>query len=105
MLLSISPSLTDIDDRFQVSLISYSSRSRDNLESRERLKIPANVIDQLINGAQSDIRQVVWKLSNDTMNFNEGKALYVIRVLRIRNISAGQERMEICGDDPFQHYK
>ncbi|KAF8900823.1 replication factor RFC1 C terminal domain-containing protein [Gymnopilus junonius] len=47
---------------------------------KEKLKIPANVIDQLITGAQSDIRQVVnmlstWKLSNDTMDFDEGKAL------------------------------
>ncbi|EED84404.1 predicted protein, partial [Postia placenta Mad-698-R] len=47
---------------------------------KEKMKIPANVIDQLIEGAQSDIRQVLnmlstWKLSNDTMNFDEGKAL------------------------------
>ncbi|PPQ66601.1 hypothetical protein CVT24_006912 [Panaeolus cyanescens] len=47
---------------------------------KEKLKIPANVIDQLINGAQSDIRQVLnmlstWKLSNTTMDFDEGKAL------------------------------
>lgn len=46
------------------------------------MKIPANVIDQLITGAQSDIRQVLnmlstWKLSNDTMDFDEGKDLYV----------------------------
>jgi hypothetical protein len=48
------------------------------------MKVPANVIDQLINGAQSDIRQVLnmlstWKLSSDTMDFDEGKALYVVR--------------------------
>jgi len=47
---------------------------------REKLKVPANVIDQLINGAQSDIRQVLnmlstWKLSNDSMDFDEGKVL------------------------------
>lgn len=46
------------------------------------MKIPANVIDQLITGAQSDIRQVLnmlstWKLSNDAMSFDEGKNLYV----------------------------
>ncbi|EED77253.1 predicted protein, partial [Postia placenta Mad-698-R] len=50
------------------------------IHHREKMKIPANVIDQLIEGAQSDIRQVLnmlstWKLSNDTMNFDEGKAL------------------------------
>lgn len=44
------------------------------------MKVPANVIDQLITGAQSDIRQVLnmlstWRLSNDTMNFDEGKSL------------------------------
>ncbi|KDR74292.1 hypothetical protein GALMADRAFT_71171, partial [Galerina marginata CBS 339.88] len=47
---------------------------------KEKMKVPANVIDQLINGAQSDIRQVLnmlstWKLSNDAMDFDEGKDL------------------------------
>lgn len=46
------------------------------------MKIPANVIDQLVTGAQSDIRQVVnmlstWKLSSDSMDFDDGKNLYV----------------------------
>ncbi len=44
------------------------------------MKVPANVIDQLIAGSQSDIRQVLnmlstWKLSSDSMSFDEGKAL------------------------------
>ena len=44
------------------------------------MKIPANVIDQLVAGAQSDIRQVInmlstWKLSNSTMDFDESKEL------------------------------
>ena len=47
---------------------------------RENLKIPGNVLDQLVAGAQSDIRQVLnmmstWKLSSDTMSFDEGKHL------------------------------
>ncbi|KAF8994582.1 replication factor RFC1 C terminal domain-containing protein [Cyathus striatus] len=47
---------------------------------KEKMKVPANVIDQLITGAQSDIRQVLnmlstWKLSNDSMSFDEGKNL------------------------------
>ncbi|KAH0590125.1 hypothetical protein H2248_000302 [Termitomyces sp. 'cryptogamus'] len=47
---------------------------------KEKMKIPANVIDQLIAGAQSDIRQVLnmlstWKLSSSTMDFDEGKNL------------------------------
>jgi replication factor C subunit 1 len=42
--------------------------------------MPANVIDQLIAGAQSDIRQVLnmlstWKLSSDSMTFDEAKIL------------------------------
>ena len=44
------------------------------------MKIPANVVDQLVEGAQSDIRQIInmlstWKLSSDSMNFDEGKNL------------------------------
>lgn len=47
---------------------------------KEGLEIPANVIDQLIQGAQSDIRQVItmlstWRLSHKTMDFDQGKAL------------------------------
>lgn len=47
------------------------------------MKIPANVVDQLIAGSQSDIRQVLnmlstWRLSSDTMTFDEGKELYVL---------------------------
>ena len=48
------------------------------------MKVPANVIDQLVTGAQSDIRQVLnmlstWKLSHDAMDFDEGKHLYAFR--------------------------
>jgi replication factor C subunit 1 len=55
------------------------------------MKVPANVVDQLVNGAQSDIRQVLnmlstWKLANDTMDFDEGKALYVRLVTRTRTL-------------------
>ena len=47
------------------------------------MKIPANVVDQLIAGSQSDIRQVLnmlstWRLSSDTMSFDEGKELCVL---------------------------
>ncbi|KAH8105438.1 DNA replication factor C large subunit [Cristinia sonorae] len=47
---------------------------------KEKMKIPANVIDQLVTGAQSDIRQVLnmlstWRLSNETMDFDESKGL------------------------------
>ncbi|KAJ7638310.1 hypothetical protein FB45DRAFT_1023114 [Roridomyces roridus] len=47
---------------------------------KEKMTIPANVIDQLVASSQSDIRQVLnmlstWRLSSDKMNFDEGKAL------------------------------
>ncbi|KAJ7621564.1 replication factor RFC1 C terminal domain-containing protein [Mycena polygramma] len=47
---------------------------------KEKMQIPANVIDQLVAGSQSDIRQVLnmlstWRLSSNTMNFDEGKNL------------------------------
>ncbi|KAJ6551533.1 replication factor RFC1 C terminal domain-containing protein [Mycena capillaripes] len=47
---------------------------------KENMQIPANVIDQLVAGSQSDIRQVLnmlstWRLSSNTMNFDEGKNL------------------------------
>ncbi|KAG1724915.1 replication factor RFC1 C terminal domain-containing protein [Suillus lakei] len=47
---------------------------------KEKMKIPANVIDQLITGSQSDIRQVLnmlstWRLSGSTMDFDEAKNL------------------------------
>lgn len=61
---------------------------------REKMKIPANVVDQLIQGAQSDIRLVLnmlstWKLSHDSMDFDEGKKMYVLpRSLRYGDVSA-----------------
>ncbi|TFK53303.1 DNA replication factor C, large subunit [Heliocybe sulcata] len=47
---------------------------------KEKMKIPANVVDQLVAGAQSDIRQVLnmlstWKLSSNTMDFDDSKEL------------------------------
>lgn len=52
------------------------------------MKIPANVIDQLVTGAQSDIRQVLnmlstWKLSSDAMDFDEGKDLYDLLLVHL----------------------
>ncbi|KAJ8072409.1 DNA replication factor C complex subunit Rfc1 [Marasmius tenuissimus] len=47
---------------------------------KEGMKVPANVIDQLVQGSQSDIRQILnmlstFKLSSNTMDFDQGKAL------------------------------
>jgi hypothetical protein len=48
---------------------------------KEKMQIPANVVDELITGVGSDIRQVLnmlstWRLYNDTMDYEEGKMLY-----------------------------
>ena len=58
------------------------------------MKIPAVVVDELITGSQSDIRQILtmlstWKLSRNDMNFDEGKDLYVIFLLSIRILIRG----------------
>ncbi|KAI9448378.1 replication factor RFC1 C terminal domain-containing protein [Lactarius indigo] len=47
---------------------------------KENMRIPANVVDELVTGVGSDIRQVLnmlstWKLSNNTMDYEEGKNL------------------------------
>ncbi|KZT23217.1 DNA replication factor C, large subunit [Neolentinus lepideus HHB14362 ss-1] len=47
---------------------------------KEKMKVPANVVDQLVAGAQSDIRQVLnmlstWRLSRATMDFDDSKEL------------------------------
>ena len=49
---------------------------------KEDMQIPVNVIDELTTGVGSDIRQVLnilstWKLHNNTMDYDEGKKLYV----------------------------
>ncbi|KAG0099889.1 hypothetical protein BGZ93_005344 [Podila epicladia] len=47
---------------------------------REARQIPPNVLDKLVSGSQSDIRQVLnmlstWSLSKNSMNYDEGTAL------------------------------
>ena len=47
---------------------------------KENMRIPANVVDELITGVGSDIRQVLnmlstWKLDNDSMDYEQGKML------------------------------
>ncbi|KAG1807653.1 replication factor RFC1 C terminal domain-containing protein [Suillus subaureus] len=47
---------------------------------KENMKLPANVVDQLVAGSQSDIRQVLnmlstWRLSGSSMDFDEAKNL------------------------------
>lgn len=66
-----------------VSFIQTASGGLTGHINREKMKVPANVLDQLVQSSQSDIRQVLnmlstWKLSNSTMDFDQGKNLYVL---------------------------
>jgi replication factor C subunit 1 len=50
------------------------------------MKVEGKVMDALVQGSQSDIRQVVnmlstWKLSQGSMDYDAGKKLCVIRVV------------------------
>ncbi len=79
---------------------------------KEKMQIPANVIDELITGVGSDIRQVLnmlstWKLHNDTMDYEEGKTLYVKPSMFLRASSHPLQRKgkrEIQRDDSIQHH-
>ncbi len=60
----------------------YANLYQSDIRDREKINIPANVVDQLVNGTQSDIRQVLnilstWKRSHDSMNWDEGSEVYV----------------------------
>ena len=83
--------------------------------SREKMKIPANVVDQLVTGAQSDIRQVLnmlstWKLSSDTMDFDEGKSLYVFSLMpfmgysRPNDIRQGEDECKVHDHVSFRYH-
>jgi len=61
---------------------------------REGLKLPPNVIDQLVEGTGSDIRQIINMLSTFAVNrtdmtFDQGKSMYVpfiVTLIFIANI-------------------
>jgi hypothetical protein len=68
---------------------------------KEKMQIPANVVDELITGVGSDIRQVLnmlstWKLHNDTMDYEEGKMLYerIPAFWRLPNMFAARRSMK-----------
>ncbi|CAG8509468.1 7854_t:CDS:10 [Racocetra fulgida] len=71
--------------KFPLSLlfdISILEKSCTYVIIREKLKFnQPNIVDEIITGANSDIRQVLnrlssWKLANDSITYDEGKALY-----------------------------
>ena len=62
--------------------------------SRENVKIPPNVIDQLTSSARSDIRQVLnmlstYFLSAKNIDYDQGKALYVNPVVLFSFVFGG----------------
>ena len=76
------------------------------------MQIPANVLDELVTGVGSDIRQVLnmlstWKLHNDTMDYEEGKMLYVgpSTISRVSSHVLQREgKREVQCDDSIQHH-
>ncbi len=75
-LLSIPPTTSASVNR----MLPKSSHVCFSIAFKEKLKIPGEVMAQLIEAAQSDIRSVInmlstWKLSKNTMDFDESKSL------------------------------
>ncbi|GJJ70064.1 replication factor C subunit 1 [Entomortierella parvispora] len=69
-----------VDLRFQKPQVAQVRSRLLTILHREGRKVPANVLDKLVSGSQSDIRQVLnmlstWSLTKDTMDYDEGTAL------------------------------
>jgi len=69
-----------VDLRFQKPQVTQVRSRLLTILHREGRKVPANVLDKLVSGSQSDIRQVLnmlstWSLTKDTMDYDEGTAL------------------------------
>lgn len=68
------------DMRFQRPQVNQVRSRLLSILHREGRQIPANVLDKLVSGSQSDIRQVLnmlstWSLTKQTMDYDEGTAL------------------------------
>ncbi|KAF9986298.1 hypothetical protein BGZ65_008089 [Modicella reniformis] len=68
------------DLRFQRPQVNQVRARLMSILFKENRTIPANVLDKLVSGSQSDIRQVLnmlsaWSLTKQTMDYDEGKAL------------------------------
>ncbi|KAF9093711.1 hypothetical protein BGX23_002998 [Mortierella sp. AD031] len=68
------------DLRFQRPQVNQVRSRLLSILHREGRQVPANVLDKLVSGSQSDIRQVLnmlstWSLTKKTMNYDEGTAL------------------------------
>ncbi|KAG0047119.1 hypothetical protein BGZ83_007755 [Gryganskiella cystojenkinii] len=69
-----------VDMRFQKPQAAQVRSRLLSILHREGRKIPPNVLDKLVTGSQSDIRQVLnmlstWSLTKNTMDWEEGTAL------------------------------
>lgn len=79
------------------------------------MKVPTNVVDELIKGANSDIRQVLnmlstFKLGKAEMDFDEGKAMYVscryhLPGAKRKLIGKAQSQREKYHHDAFHDYR
>ncbi|KAF8946558.1 hypothetical protein BGZ47_000220 [Haplosporangium gracile] len=68
------------DMRFQRPQVNQVRSRLLSILHKEGRQIPANVLDKLVSGSQSDIRQVLnmlstWSLTKQTMDYDEGTAL------------------------------
>ncbi|KAG0259627.1 hypothetical protein BG011_002518 [Mortierella polycephala] len=68
------------DMRFQRPQVNQVRSRLLTILHKEGRKIPPNVLDKLVSGSQSDIRQVLnmlstWSLTKQTMDYDEGSAL------------------------------
>ncbi|KAF9135811.1 hypothetical protein BGW39_011400 [Mortierella sp. 14UC] len=68
------------DMRFQRPQVNQVRSRLLSILHREGRQIPANVLDKLVSGSQSDIRQVLnmlstWSITKQTMDYDEGTAL------------------------------
>ncbi|KAI1315277.1 hypothetical protein EDD11_001009 [Mortierella claussenii] len=68
------------DMRFQRPMVNQVRSRLLSILHREGRKIPGNVLDKLVSGSQSDIRQVLnmlstWSLTKQEMDYDEGTAL------------------------------
>lgn len=80
------PSANEIRSRMMSIAFKYVILPRDGRFAdpftREGLKIDAKAMDQLVEGSQSDVRQIInmlstWRLSAEALDFDNGKKLCV----------------------------
>ncbi|CAJ0824438.1 15635_t:CDS:10 [Entrophospora sp. SA101] len=74
------PIICICNDNKSQKMKSFTNLCQEIKFQRENLKISGNVVDAIIKGTNTDIRQVMnllscWKLSEDSIDYNQGKQL------------------------------